>query len=84
MHKIWSVDYQKKNIKVVATRCHILTLKCTKLFVGWGSTHTLLGSLQRSLRSPSWILGGLLLRERTKEEGGEGTGEHSPCSAFTI
>jgi len=23
-------------IKIVATRCHILRLKCTKLFVGWG------------------------------------------------
>jgi len=24
-------------IKIVATRCHILRLKCTKSFVGWGS-----------------------------------------------
>jgi len=25
-------------IKIVATRCHILRLKCTKSFVGWGSS----------------------------------------------
>jgi len=26
-----------KIIKIVATRCQILRLKCTKSFVGWGS-----------------------------------------------
>ena len=35
-------------IKIVATRCQILRLKCTKSFVGW--------SLQRSPRLPIWIL----------------------------
>jgi len=44
----------RKKIKIVATRCHILRLKCTKFDFGWGSTpdraplQTLLGSLQRS------------------------------------
>jgi len=27
----------KKIIKIVATRCRILRLKCIKSFVGWGS-----------------------------------------------
>ena len=27
----------KKTIKIVATRCQILTLKCTKIDFGWGS-----------------------------------------------
>jgi len=28
----------RKIIKIVATRCHILRLKCTKFDFGWGST----------------------------------------------
>jgi len=28
---------RKRNIKIVATRCHILRLKCTKFDFGWGS-----------------------------------------------
>ena len=35
MHEIWSVDYQKI-IKIVAIRCQILRLKCTKFDCGWG------------------------------------------------
>ena len=27
----------KKIIKIVATRCHVLRLKCTKFDFGWGS-----------------------------------------------
>ena len=38
----------RKIIKIVATRCPILRLKCTKFDFGWGS-------LQRSPRPPSWI-----------------------------
>ena len=34
-----------KSIKTVATRCHILRLKCTKFNFGWGSVQTLLGEL---------------------------------------
>jgi len=47
----------EKIIKIVATRCHIVRLKCTKFDFGWGSA-----------RPRSWILGVLLLRV----EGGEG------------
>ena len=40
----------RKVIQIVATRCHIFTLKCTKF------------DLQRSPRPSSWISRGLLLR----------------------
>jgi len=60
-----------KIIKIVATRRQILTLKCTKFDLGWGSAPDPSGelSLQRSPRPFNWILGGLLLR------GGEGGNE---------
>jgi len=34
----------RKIIKIVATRCHILQLKCTKFDFGWGSAQNPLGS----------------------------------------
>ena len=34
----------RKIIKIVATRCHILTLKCTKIDFGWGSSRPRWGS----------------------------------------
>ena len=41
---MWAYTYMKfdqlilrKITKIVATRCHILTLKCTKIDFGWGS-----------------------------------------------
>ena len=33
LHEIWAVDFQEI-IKIVATRCHILKLKCTKFDSG--------------------------------------------------
>jgi len=33
------------NIKIVATRCQILKLKCTKIDFSWGSAQTPLGEL---------------------------------------
>ena len=35
-------------IKIVATRCHILRIKCTKFDFGWGFAQTPLGKLTRS------------------------------------
>jgi len=35
---IWAVDYHKKIIKIVATICQILRLKCTKNYFDSGST----------------------------------------------
>ena len=36
----------RKIVKLVATRCQILRLKCTKIDLGWGSAQTQLGSLK--------------------------------------
>jgi len=53
------------DIKIVATRCQILRLKCTKFHFGCGSAPDPLGSFQRSPTLPSWW-------------GGEGLTVHSP------
>ena len=47
MHKIWSFDSQ-----IVATRCQILRLKCTKFDFGWGSTPDPAGGLTVLLQTP--------------------------------
>ena len=57
----------KKIIKIVATRCQILRLKCTKFDFGWGS-------LQRSPRPPSWISGATSKGREGKGREGEGSG----------
>ena len=44
-----------KIIKIGATRCQILTLKCTKIDFGWGSAPDPLGELTALPRPPSWI-----------------------------
>jgi len=69
-------------------------LKCAKIDFGWGSAKTplweLIGSLQRSLRHPSWSKGDLLLREgegcresegrrRYGRRGGEGSKGYPMC-----
>jgi len=63
----------RKNVEIVATRCHFLELECTKFPFGWGSTQTPLGSLQRS---PDALAG---FKGRTskgkKGRGGEGAME---------
>jgi len=70
----------RKIIEIVATRCYILRVKCTKFDFDWGSAPDHAGgSLQRSPRSPSWISGVLLLREGGEWKGrerreGEGKG----------
>ena len=47
----------RKIIKIVATRCHILKLKCTKFDCDWSFASGRWGSLQCSPRTPSWIQG---------------------------
>jgi len=65
----------RKIIKIVATRCQILRLECTKFDFGWGSASDPAGELTALPQTPSWISGGLLLREgRGGERGGEGRG----------
>jgi len=46
----------RKIIKIVATRCQILRLKCIKFDLGWGSAPDPAGgAYKRSHRPPSWI-----------------------------
>ena len=73
MHKFGQLIL-RKIIKLLATRCQILRLKCTKSFVCWGSAPDPAGEAYNALHSrpPSWILG-LLLREGRGREG-------TPCS----
>jgi len=42
----------KKNIKIVATRCQILRLKCTKFNFGWGSAPGLAGGAYSAAPDP--------------------------------
>ena len=41
-----------KIIKIVANRCQILRLKCTKFDFGWGSAQTTLGELTALPQTP--------------------------------
>jgi len=45
----------RKIIKIVATRCQILTLKCTKIDFGWGSAPDPAGGAYSTPQTPSWI-----------------------------
>jgi len=45
----------RKIIKIVATSCQILRLKCTKFDFGWGSAQIRLGELTSLPQTPSWI-----------------------------
>ena len=58
----------KKIIKIVATRCQILRLKCTKFDFGWGSTPDPAGIAYSAPPNPLAGFQGLLLR------GGRGRG----------
>jgi len=53
--KVYDKLILRKMMETVATRCHILELKCSKFDFGWGSVLDPAGSLQRSPRPPSWI-----------------------------
>jgi len=59
-------------VKIVATRCQILRLKCTKIDFGWGSApDPAAGAYSAPPDPPPLDLRGLLLRG---EEGWEGRG----------
>ena len=72
----------RKIIKIVATRCQILRLKCTKFDFGWGSAPDPAGGAYSAPPDPLAGFEGLLLREgrggkRRGDEGmkdGEGRG----------
>jgi len=67
--EIWSVELTlKKMIKIVATRCQILRLKCTKFNFGWGSAPDLAGG---AYSAPPHSLAGL---RGLLQRGGDGKG----------
>jgi len=59
----------RKNIKIAATRCHILKLKCTKFDFGWGSAPDPAGGAYSTPQDLQLDLTGAT----SKERGGEGT-----------
>jgi len=63
----------RKIIKIVATRCQILRLKCTKFDYGWGSAPDPAGGAYSAPPNSLAKLKGLLLRGG-KEGEGKGTG----------
>ena len=68
----------RRIIKIVATRCHILTLKCTKIDFGWGSAPDSAGGAYSAPPDPLAGFKGPTSkgrgRERKRGEGREGKG----------
>jgi len=64
-----------KIVKIVATRCHIRRLKCTKFNFGWGGAPDPAWRAYRAPRPPSWISGVYFRSEGGKGKNGEGAGE---------
>jgi len=58
-------------MKIVANRCHILRLKCTKFDLGWGSAQTLLGSSQHSPRPLAGLEGSYFDGKEREGKGGK-------------
>jgi len=78
-----------KMVKIVATRCHILRLKCPKFDFGWGSAPDPTGGsqIQYSPRPPSWILWVLLIKgkgERGQGLAREGKGKEKGTGGRTV
>ena len=65
------INSQENVIKIVATRCQILRLKCTKLDFGWGSAPDRLGELTVLLRPLAGFKG------PTSKGRGDGMGEET-------
>jgi len=67
----------RKIIKIAATRCHNLKLKCTKFDFGWGSAPDPAVEAYSTPQTPLLDLRGLLLREGRGGYGrvGEGRGQ---------
>jgi len=75
---LYCLDYTKfgqsflrKIIKIVATRCHILRLKCTKFDFGWGSALDLAGVAYSAPRPIAGFEG-----PTSKGRGGKGKGAY--------
>jgi len=64
----------RKIIKIVATRCQILTLKCTKIDFGWGSAPDPAGGAYSAPPDPLAGFKGPTSKEGEGEEVRRGTG----------
>jgi len=62
----------RKIIKIVATRCQILSLKCTKIDFGWGSAPDPAGGAFSAPSDPLAGFGGPISKERGGERRGRG------------
>jgi len=60
--------------KIVATRCHILRLKCTKFDFGWGSAPDPAGGPHSAPADSLTGFEGVLLLREGKRMGGKGRG----------
>ena len=67
----------RKIIKIVATRCQILRLDCTKFDFGWGSAPDLAGGAYRAPPDPLAGFKGPTSKER-REGKGERKGKEGP------
>jgi len=62
----------RKVIKIAATRCHILKLKCTKFDFGWGSAPDPAGGAYSAPHTPLAGFKGSTSKEGTDGSGGKG------------
>ena len=65
----------RKIVKIVATRCQILWLKCTKFDFGWGSAPDPAGGAYSAPPDPLAAFGGHTSKRRGRGRGGKGWGE---------
>ena len=63
----------RRIVKIIATKCQILRLKCTEIGFNWGCAPDPVGGAYSAPQTPSWISGSLLLREG--DIGREGKGQ---------
>jgi len=64
----------KKILKITATRCHILRLKCTKFDFGWGSAPDPAGEAYSASPDPLAGFKGSTSKGKRREGGREGMG----------
>ena len=75
----------KKIIKIVATRCQILTLKCTKIDFGWGFAPDPVGGAYSAPPDSLAGFNGPTSKGRGKErKAGKGRGGELDLSAFSF
>ena len=65
----------RRIVKIVATKCQILRLKCTKLYFGWGSAPDLAGGAYSAPSDPQLDLRGPTSKGRGYRKGGKGERE---------